>query len=251
MSRLVDMNFTPTMLSLIADIDAFKGQWQHDAGLDKVKLQSLKRVATIESIGSSTRIEGVKLSDIEVEQLLNNLSSTSFQTRDEQEVAGYAEAMEMVYESWSEMRLSENHIKQLHKCLLQFSAKDQRHRGEYKKFSNSVEAFDESGQSLGVVFSTATPFDTPGLMKTLIEETHEAFADKILHPLIVVAGFLVRFLAIHPFQDGNGRLSRILTTLLLLKANYLYVPYASLESIIEKNKQQYYLSLRRTQSTLN
>lgn len=251
MSQLLDMPLTPTMLTLISEIDAFKGAWQAQSGLDPVKLSDMKHVATIESVASSTRIEGVKLSDAEVEALLGRLSTRSFTTRDEQEVAGYAEAMELIYESWPEIRLSENHIKQLHKCLLQFSHKDHAHRGEYKKLSNNVEAFGPDGKSLGVVFATATPFNTPRMMQALVEETNEAFADKILHPLIIIAGFVVRFLAIHPFQDGNGRLSRVLTTLLLLRCDYQYIPYSSLESIIEQNKQQYYLALRRTQATLS
>ena len=147
--------------------------------------------------------------------------------------------------------LSENHIKQLHRMLLRYSSKDTRHRGEYKKLPNHVEAFDQNGKSLGVIFETATPFDTPMRMEALVAWTNRCFAQKDLHPLLIIAIFTVHFLAIHPFQDGNGRISRILTTLLLLQNDYLYVPYSSLESIIEQNKDGYYLALRKTQSTLN
>ena len=175
----------------------------------------------------------------------------SFRTRDEQEVAGYARLMELVYESWGEIPLTENHIRQLHGVLLQFSSKDRRHRGEYKKHPNNVEAFDEQGRSVGVIFETATPFDTPRLMKELVDWTRAALEAGEHHVLLVVGVFVVRFLAIHPFQDGNGRLSRALTTLLLLRAGYRYVPYSSLERVVEDNKDAYYVNLRRAQSTLD
>jgi Fic family protein len=214
------------------------------------RLKILQRVATIESIGSSTRIEGAKLSNGEVERLLSNLKSCSFVSRDEQEVAGYAHVCEEVFQNFDVMPFSENVIKQLHGRLLQHSDKDHNHRGEYKKISNNVEAFDEFGKSLGVIFKTASPFETPIKMQELVFWIREQLETKTFHPLLIIGIFVVVFLAIHPFQDGNGRLSRILTTLLLLKAGYLYVPYSSLESIIEKNKESYYLALRRTQGSL-
>ncbi|MBU0462756.1 MAG: Fic family protein, partial [Proteobacteria bacterium] len=144
---------------------------------------------------------------------------------------------------------TENYIRQLHKMLLQYSSKDSRHRGEYKKMPNHVEAFDHEGKSLGVIFETSSPFNTPKDMEELLEWTNRQLKEKELHPLLSISIFTVHFLAIHPFQDGNGRLSRILTTLLLLKEGYLYVPYSSLESVIEKNKDNYYLALRRSQTT--
>ena len=241
---------TPELLKLIAEIDEFKGSWQSMQSLSPDRLRSLRHVATIESIGSSTRIEGVKLSDKQVESLLSGLEAQSFETRDEQEVAGYAEVMETIYENALDIPLTENYIKQFHISLLRHSTKDERHRGEYKKFPNSVEAFGPDGKSLGVVFETTTPFDTPLKMQELVRWARETLQDGSLHPLIVIGVFIVTFLAIHPFQDGNGRLSRVLTSLLLLKAGYSYIPFASMESVIEKNKEAYYLNLRRTQATL-
>jgi len=243
------ITITTKILNQIAGIDEFKGAWKAMGNLAPERLDALKRVATIESIGSSTRIEGVKLTDQEIETLLSGLDRKSFSSRDEQEVAGYADVMNMVFESFGEIPVSENHIKQLHNRLLQYSGKDIRHRGEYKKMPNHVEAFDSDGRSLGVIFQTASPFDTPLHMKELVEWVNRALQKKELHPLLIISIFVVHFLAIHPFQDGNGRLSRILTTLLLLKKGYSYVPYSSLESIIEKNKDNYYLALRRTQAT--
>jgi Fic family protein len=244
------LKIVPEMLRLIGEIDEFKGSWRTLTTLAPERLSALKRIATIESIGSSTRIEGSKLSDAQVEALLGRLQQQAFKDRDEQEVAGYAEVMDAIFESHDSITLSENYIKQLHGMLLRHSSKDDRHRGEYKKLPNNVEAFDANGRSVGVVFETASPFDTPFRMQELIAWTREALADRAWHPLIVIGLFIVVFLEIHPFQDGNGRLSRVLTTLLLLQSGYGYVPYSSLESVIEANKEGYYLALRRTQGTL-
>ena len=237
-------------LKLIARIDEFKGAWRALGTLAPDRLSALRRVATIESIGSSTRIEGSKLSDREVERLLSNLQIKSFDTRDEQEVAGYAELMDLVFSSWQDIPVTENHIRQLHQILLRYSEKDIWHRGSYKTNSNSVAAFDENGTQIGIVFQTATPFDTPRLMTELVTWIQQERESGQLHPLLVIALSVVVFLEIHPFQDGNGRLSRALTTLLLLHAGYAYVPYSSLESVVEQNKEAYYLALRQTQGTI-
>jgi Fic family protein len=237
-------------LNLIAEVDEFKGKWEAVRAISPERLRALRHVATIESIGSSTRIEGVKLTDREIEALLSNLERRDFRSRDEEEVAGYAEAMDLVFGSWEDLPLTENHIKQLHSVVLKFSTKDEHHRGEYKKLPNNVVAYDGEGREVGVIFETTPPFQTPWEMEELVRWTNRALDEKIVHPLLAIAAFVVRFLAIHPFQDGNGRLSRVLTTLLLLRRGYLYVPYASLESMIEDNKDLYYAALRRTQGTL-
>lgn len=250
MVKTDSLQITPELLTLIAELNEFKGAWRALGTLAPERLGALRRVATIESIGSSTRIEGSKLSDRDVERLLANLEIKKFDTRDEQEVAGYAEVMETIFSSWQHIPITENHLKQLHRDLLKHSEKDERHRGEYKSLPNSVAAFDESGRQIGIVFETATPFDTPRLMAELVTWLNEARELRRLHPLLIVAIFVVVFLEIHPFQDGNGRLSRILTTLLLLQAGYAYVPYSSLESVIEQNKEGYYLALRQTQGTI-
>jgi Fic family protein len=244
------VQITPEILKLIAGIDEFKGAWRALGILAPDRLSVLRRVATIESIGSSTRIEGSKLSDREVEHLLSNLQIKSFSTRDEQEAAGYAEVMELVFSSWQDITLTENHMRQLHRDLLTYSEKDAWHRGNYKTSLNSVTAFDEDGRQIGVVFETATPFDTPRLITDLVNWFNEEHAAARLHPLLLIGIWTVVFLEIHPFQDGNGRLSRVLTTLLLLRAGYAYVPYSSLESVIELSKEAYYLALRQTQGTI-
>ena len=246
-----NLKITPEILNLIAEIDEFKGSWKALGTLAPERLAALRKVATIESIGSSTRIEGARLSDRQIETLLSNIDNKSFTTRDEQEVAGYADVMQILFDSWETIPISENYIKQLHSILLQYSNKDDFHRGQYKSVDNHIEAFDANGKSLGILSVTSSPMMTPILMRELVEWTRDAYTDKQLHPLLIIGLFIVRFLAIHPFQDGNGRLSRVVTTLLLLKSGYTYVPYSSLETVIEDNKEGYYLALRRTQKSLD
>ena len=248
--RTGTLQITPEVLGLVARIEEFKGAWRALGTLAPDRLSALRRVATIESIGSSTRIEGSRLTDREVERLLSNLAIKKFDSRDEQEVAGYAELMDLIFRAWEDIPITESHVKQLHQILLQYSQKDEWHRGNYKTNSNGVAAFDENGQQIGIVFETATPFDTPRLMAELLAWVSDEREKAALHPLLIIGIFVVVFLEIHPFQDGNGRLSRVLTTLLLLQAGYAYVPYSSLESVIEASKEGYYLALRQTQGTI-
>jgi Fic family protein len=248
---LASLKLTPALVRLVAEIDEFKGRWQALGALAPDRLSALRRVATIESVASSTRIEGSQLSDAEVDALLAGLDVRSFRSRDEQEVAGYAAAMQLVFDGWRDMAITENLLKHLHQVLLRHAVKDQRHRGEYKKLANDVKAFDAEGDVIGVVFQTASPFETPMRMEQLVRWTADALEARAHHPLLVIATFVVAFLAIHPFQDGNGRLSRIMTTLLLLRAGYDYVPYSSLERVVEENKDAYYLALRHAQSEMH
>lgn len=244
------INITQDILALITQVDEFKGAWRSFGTLAPERLLALRHVATVESVASSTRIEGSKLSNAEVQALLGRLKIKKFATRDEQEVAGYAEVMELLFTSSEHIPFNENHITQLHRDLLVYSDKDSHHRGRYKTISNNVGAFDADGNQVAVIFETASSFDTPRRMKELVEWVISARATREFHPLLIIAVFVVVFLEIHPFEDGNGRLSRILTTLLMLQAGYAYVPYSSLESIIEQNKQGYYLALRQTQGTI-
>lgn len=244
------LRITPNLLAILSELDEFKGAWRALGTLEPERLAKLRQIATIESIGSSTRIEGSTLTDLQVEELLGRLEIQGLGNRHEQEVLGYAEVMDTIFASWADIAIDENHIKQLHRDLLQHSPKDERHRGAYKNARNDVGAFDESGQMVGVVFETASPFDTPQRMAELLQWYARIRQQKEVHPLLGIALFVVVFLEIHPFQDGNGRLSRALTTLLLLQAGYAYVPFSSLEAVIEQSKEQYYLALYKTQQTI-
>jgi len=248
---LGDFRAGAPMVKAIGELDGFKGRWEALGRLTPERLSSLRRVATIESVASSTRIEGLTLSDAEVDRVLSNPEIQGFESREAQEVAGYAELMELIFDSWPEISLTENHLLRMHSNLLKHSGNHERHRGKYKTLPNRVEAFDPSGKSLGVVFETAEPSDAPAMTRELIDSTRTELEGGHYHPLLTIGVFVVRFLAIHPFQDGNGRLSRALTTLLLLRSGYLYVPFSSLERVIEENKDGYYLALRRSQATLD
>lgn len=244
------INITPEMLSIISDIDEFKGAWKTLDPKNFSELKTLKRINTIGSVASSNRIEGNKLSNSEVEELLLKIDKKLFRNRDEEEVIGYAELMDTVFNEYEMIPLTENYIKFFHSKLLNYSSKDERHSGEYKKLSNSVAAYDAYGKEIGLVLETYTPFETPILMEKLVNWTRINLEDRFYHPLVVIGIFIVVFLAIHPFQDGNGRLSRILTNFLMLKSGYTYMQYSSMESIVEENKNSYYRTLRQTQTTL-
>lgn len=234
----------------IAKIDELKGQWVAGAKLDPQLLGRLKRSVLLTSTGASTRIEGAKLSDEEIDRLMRGLAIQKFADRDSQEVRGYYELLRSVFDAWPKIAFGENTIKHFHHQLLQYVEKDQRHRGNYKNLENKVVMLDAAGNVLQVVFDTTPPYLTPKEMQELVEWTQRAIKERQLHPLLIIGNFIVEFLKIHPFQDGNGRLSRILTNLLLLKANYAYVPYVSHEKLIEDQKPEYYIALRRSQQTI-
>jgi Fic family protein len=244
------LHITPEILSLVAGIDEFKGAWRALGALAPERLSALRGVATIESIGSSQRIEGSRLSDRDVERMLANREPRSFATRDRLEVAGYADVMEFTFTSWRKLAFTEHHIKQLHQRLLRHSEKDAWHGGQYQASPTSLGAEDDRGAEIGGVFGTATSFDTPRSMTEWVEFVRTELDACRLHPLLVIAIAVAVFLEIHPFQDGNGRMSRVVTMWLLLRAGYVYVPYSSHERVIERNKEAYDLALRQTQATI-
>ena len=243
-------NLPQAIWSIINKIDTLNGQWVGGAKLNPQALGRLKRSVLITSAGASTRIEGAQLSDEDVDKLMRGLQVQKFTDRDKQEVKGYYELLENVFNSWKHIPFTESTIKHLHKELLKYASKDESHRGEYKKGENRVEAYDENGKSVGIIFETVPAYLTPKRMQEVVDWTREAFVAKEFHPLAIIGNFLVEFLAIHPFQDGNGRLSRILTNLLMLQFGYAYVPYVSHEKLVENSKVEYYLALRKSQKTL-
>lgn len=237
-------------LRLISEIDAFRGRWSTIGSSFPEQLSTLRQAAIIESIASSTRIEGSTLSNEEVRRLLTGLSASSFVTRDEQEVFGYSEALNLILSTPEAIPLSEASIRSLHALMLSQSMKDRWHAGQYKTAPNSVIARDAFGQQVGVIFEPSSPADTPLHMHQLLKWMATELKNGELHPLLRIGVFVVVFLEIHPFQDGNGRLSRLLTNLLLYQNGYTYVAYSSLESIVEESKREYYLALRETQASI-
>ena len=230
-SRLFTDNFSkkieqiPSIIvSKIAKIDELKGRWITGARLNPQVLGRLKKSVLITSTGASTRIEGSRLSDEEIEKLMRGINIQKFTNRDKQEARGYYELLENVFNSWKSVKLSESTIKHFHQELLKYVEKDEKHRGEYKKRENKVQMINEVGQSIGFLFDTTPAYLTPGQMQDLVEWTQKALREDKFHPLLVIGNFLVEFLKIHPFTDGNGRLSRVFTNLLLLQAGYLIRP---------------------------
>ncbi len=250
--KKIDFDFQTNqkVLNLISQIDSYKGKWNSIEKQENIYLKELRKIATIESIGSSTRIEGGTLTDKEIEELLNDIKITKLKTRDEQEVIGYYETLEIIYENYDNIKLSENYIKQLHQNLLRHSEKDTRHRGEYKSLSNKVVANYPQGIQK-VIFNTTEVHLVSNEMNDLINWTNTQFKNKEIHPLIIIANLIYEFLSIHPFQDGNGRLSRLLTTLVLLQNDYLFIQYVSFENLIEKTKKEYYQTLMAGQKNRN
>ncbi len=246
------LNNLPTSIwQKIAQIDELKGRWAGSIKLSPQTLGRLRKSVLVTSTGASTRIEGARLSDEDIEKLMRGISIQQFSTRDTQEAQSYYELLTNVFASWKRLRFSESLIKHFHQELLKYVEKDIHHRGEYKRHENKVHMVDEAGQSVGILFDTTPAFLTSKEMQELVAWARQAYSAQEHHPLLITANFIVQFLQIHPFQDGNGRLSRILTNLLLLKAGYAYMPYVSHEKIIEDNKPDYYLALRQSQKTFN
>jgi len=244
-------NLPPEIWSKITKIEELKGQWISGARLSPQVLGRLKRSVLVTSTGASTRIEGARLSDEDIEKLMRGISIQKFADRDKQEAKGYYELLQNVFDSWKHIRFSENTIKHFHKELLKYVEKDRLHRGEYKKTENKVHMVDAEGKSISILFDTTPAYLTPKEMQELVETAQNAFKENKYPPLLIIGNFLVEFLKIHPFQDGNGRISRVLTNLLLLQAGYQYMPYVSHEKLIEDNKADYYMTLRKSQKTLN
>jgi Fic family protein len=241
-----DFLTTQRIIQKIGQIDQFKGEWKQ---LDKEKnryLKELRKIATIQSIGSSTRIEGSSLTDVEIASLIKNLKISKLQTRDEQEVGGYYNTLETIIENAESIDLTLSNVHTLHNLLLKYSSKDDRHRGKFKELTNKVVAAYPDGTTR-VIFNTTEPFLVEKEMSELVDWVNNALSGGEIHPLIIISTFIYEFLSIHPYQDGNGRLSRLLTNLLLIKLDYKFVLYVSFEHIIEQKKAAYYQALMEGQ----
>jgi len=238
------------ILQQVAQIDELKGQWTAGAMFSTQVLNRLKRSVLVTSTGSSTRIEGSHLSDKEIEKLMKGISIKQFSDRDTQEVKGYFTLLQNIFDAWDTINLSENTIKHLHQELLKHVSKDTGHLGQYKKMENKVQMIGPDGQVIATLFDPTSPYLTQKEMQELIEWTQKSFKEKTYHPLLIIGNFIIEFLTIHPFQDGNGRLSRVLTNMLMLQSGYTYMPYISHEKLIEDSKTEYYLAIKKSQSSL-
>ena len=238
------LDLTMKLMSAISRVDRFDASWSQIEKREGQTLKQLKAIATVRSVGASTRIEGSKMTDEEVRVLIEKLDVSKLEERDEQEVVGYFEVLDTIAESYRDIDITEGNLKNLHKILMRYSAKDEWHRGGYKQITNEVEATHQDGTKATVFKTTEPGLATEEAMAKLIEWYH---ADTTTLPIVKVSLFVYDFLSIHPFQDGNGRLSRLLATLLLLRNGYSWIQYVSFEHEIESRKAEYYRVLMQTQ----
>jgi Fic family protein len=241
----------PHVVGFLTEIDEVKGQFRAGLRMSPQAITSLRKSVLVTSAGASTRIEGAKLTDEEVEKIMQGLSVSKFADRDSQEVQGYLETLQNIFDSFSKLPLSESTITSLHKELLKYSTKDEIQRGKYKQKENTVGVLGPDGNVARIMFETTKAWLTPKEMNELVDWTSDALENNRFHPLLIIANFIVEFLKIHPFEDGNGRLSRVLTNLLLLRSGYPFVQYISHEQIVERRKDEYYLALRKSQETFH
>lgn len=242
-------NPEPHIVALLAEIDGIRGEFKGGLRMTPQAITNLKRSTLITSAGASTRIEGAKLTDEKVEDVMRGLAVSKFADRDSQEVQGYLETLQNVFDSFQTLPLREGVITSLHNQLLKYSHKDDTHRGGYKKTENTVGVLGPDGKVAKIMFETTPAFLTAKEMQELVEWTDDAMEKNRFHQLLIIANFIVEFLKIHPFEDGNGRLSRVLTNLLLLRSGYTFVQYVSHEQIVERRKDEYYIALRKSQET--
>jgi len=240
------IKFSNEMILKIAQIDELKGRWSGCLSLNPKIIHQLKKLVVITSSASSARIEGAKMTDQEVEHFLRGIKQKIPKNRDEEEVAGYADLLGRIFDNYKSLKISESRILELHKIMLAFSQKDKEHCGKYKNRDNVV-AIVKKGKIKKILFEPTPPYLVKKEMDDLFEWLKERQVKKDLHPLVIIANFIFEFLAIHPFIDGNGRLSRALINLMMLQNDYGFIPYISLEEIFEERQSEYYLSLRKTQ----
>jgi Fic family protein len=233
------------LINLISEIDRFDANWTAIERKEGQSLKELKSIATVRSVGASNRIEGNRMSDEEVDILLQKIDLTKLTDRDSQEVVGYFEVLDLITESYPSINLSESHLKSLHNSLMKYSAKDQWHKGNYKQHSNAVEASFPDGTKQVIFQTTEAGFATENAISALLDWYN---AETEVHALIKIASFVYEFLSVHPFQDGNGRISRLISTLLLLNKGYKWIQYVSFEHEIENRKNEYYQALRSCQT---
>ena len=239
------LNIDWKLIALISEIDRFDANWTAIERKEGQSLKELKSIATVRSVGASNRIEGNKMSDEEVDALLKKIDITKLTDRDSQEVVGYFEVLDLISESYENISLSESHIKSLHDSLMKYSTKDQWHKGDFKQHSNAVEASFPDGTRQIIFQTTEAGFATEDAIRALLDWYD---SETEVHPLVKVASFVYDFLSVHPFQDGNGRISRLISTLLLLKNGYKWIQYVSFEHEIENRKNEYYQVLRNCQA---
>ena len=240
--RLKDEKWDSEIIGYLTVIHEARGKQSVYMKQKPQELDKLVEIAKVQSTEASNEIEGIRTTNTRLRQLMEE--KTSPRTRDEKEIAGYRDALNIIHESFDYIPLTPNYIRQLHRILL--SHTDSAFGGNFKSVQNYISATDESGKSY-TLFTPPAPFETPGMVEELCNEYNRVIGEGKVDPLIVIPIFIHDFLCIHPFIDGNGRMSRLLTTLLLYRSGYEVGNFISLEAKIAKHKDLYYDALYASQ----
>ena len=241
-SELKNKKWDNEIISYVSQIHEHKAKQQIFLEQKPEELDKLVEIAKIQSTESSNAIEGIKTTSTRLKQLF--IEKTTPKNQDEEEIAGYRDVLNIIHENYEHISITSNYILQLHKTLYSHSAKAI--GGNYKNVQNYISATDSNGTTY-TLFTPLAPYETPIAIEKICDEFNKALAENEVDPLILIPIFIHDFLCIHPFLDGNGRMSRLLTTLLLYKCGYFIGKYISLEAKISKNKQLYYDALEKSQ----
>ena len=240
-SKLKDRTWDNEILTYVAQIHEYKGKQELYMQQKPVELKRLIEIAKIQSTESSNEIEGIVTTNARLKQLVED--KTTPRNRDEEEILGYRNVLNIVHESYDAIPIRSNYILQLHGELLKYTAYS--YAGKYKNTPNEIDMVLESGEKI-VLFKPLEPYETPDAVERLCNEFEKAIDEKIVDPLILIPNFILDFLCIHPFNDGNGRMSRLMTLLTLYRAGYLVGKYISIEKMIADSKETYYEVLQES-----
>lgn len=242
-SSLKDKKWDIEIVNYLALIHEEKGKQSIYLKQKPDELKNLVEIAKIQSTESSNSIEGIRTTETRLRQLMDE--KTTPRNRDEKEIAGYRDALRVVHENFEYIPLTPNYILQLHKIM--FDHTDSSFGGSFKNVQNYISAVDSSGKTY-TLFTPLAPYETPPAVQEICDEFNRVIGEGKVDPLLVIPVFIHDFLCIHPFIDGNGRMSRLLTTLLLYRSGYEIGKYISVEAKIAKNKEAYYDALELSQN---
>ncbi|MBP1569647.1 MAG: Fic family protein [Oscillospiraceae bacterium] len=242
-AELANKSWDSEILSYVAQIHEFKGRQEFYLKQKPAELDRLVEIAKVQSTEASNEIEGIRTTNTRLKQLCAD--KTTPKNRDEKEIMGYRDVLNTIHESYEYIPFKSNYILQLHRDLYKYSEKSI--GGSFKNSQNIISATDANGNSY-VLFTPMAPYETPEAMDKICENFEKAVDAQSIDPLILIPVAIHDFLCVHPFNDGNGRMSRLLTTLLLYRSGYMIGKYISLESKIAKNKALYYEALEQSQA---
>lgn len=244
--KLRNIKWDNEVLGLVAQIHEYKGKQALFLKQKPATLEKLVEIAKIQSTEASNKIEGVVTTAARIKQLCDQ--KTTPRNRDEEEISGYRDALSLIHESYEYIPIKSSYILQMHQVLYRYSQRGI--GGRFKNTQNYITEIKESGEQI-VRFMPLDPFETPTAIEKMCESFNRETDACEVDPLILIPAFIVDFLCVHPFNDGNGRMSRLLTTLLLYRAGYVVGKYVSLESKIEKTKESYYKALEKSDINWN